>query len=600
MTERIHYRNSVLINKAYQKLVLPDISARLCGMLVTLADSLIAARWIGISAVSAIALVAPILLFEQCLHDFFVSGTTQVLIRYKSRGQQAQANRAFGVILADVFLWYLLIWGLSLIWMKNVLHLFTQNEELIEDSFLYFIPMAVCYPICEAGLCLERGFKTDGRNGFFGARAVITNILNIVFSIVAIQVFHGGILGISIASNIASLLGYFWSSSHFFSKQCTIRPDFSALVNWKEARGYLKEERAIGSVYALDDGLYAGAAALLNKAFLLTGGTTALAAVGVAQAVTNIFSSVNGAIQSSEFSLCGLFYSDHDYRGTVYSLKTAVFVETGFNVTAWILVNLFSQQIGNLYNVQAAEIMAALKLCLAFSTLVIIGDGYTNLFSSFMLATERTKMAGAFAVAHNVMIFLSALLGFAGISFTGLLIVCTLSSALVALTEALLLIKSGKVLHEVNQEEITSGSYVLSEDTCAEISESVAVALSSVPTLSNSTAEKAALLSEEWSRLVLFINRKQKNEIRADLRITANRKECVITLIDTGKIFDSIYCLKKDDLPDEYRFSREILLGFSPKATFARVVNLNISHLILPLDFLEQQSRTANKEVLHG
>lgn len=580
MDNSIRYRNSALVNKAYKKLVIPDITSRLCSMIGVLVDSLIAARFIGIEAMSAIALVVPFTLFSSFLHDLLVSGTTPTLIKYKSRGQLKQADRAFAAIIINTLFWYLIVYGLFLIFAENLLRLFTQDDALIADGLEYFIPMILFEPFCELGLCFERGFKTDGRNGFFGVRGVLTSILNMVFNLIAVLVLHAGIRGISIASCAATFIGYCWSFSHFFTRNCTIRPDFSVIRNRAEMKEYLHEEINIGSVYALDDGLYAAASALLNKAFILTGGTPALTAVGTCSAVCSIILSVNMAVQTSSYSLCNLFYSDRDYRGATLSLRSAVIIEACFGAFIWSVLNVFSRQIGLLYKVDSPEVMAALRLCLCFSTLASVADSYTNLFSSFMLATDRANKARRFAIANNVMIFLSALIGMTGISFLALLCVNMVASVLVAAGEAVLLASSGKVLREKSETEIQTYSYTLNESACSEISKRIGDLLGSVPSLAEH-APKAALLAEECNRLILYTNGKSNKPIYVDLRISADETGCVITLTDTGKLFDPVNRLKEGELPEEFALSRQLLQGFSPKASYARVVDLNISHLIL-------------------
>lgn len=583
MSQQIQHRNSALINKAYRKLILPDISSRMLNMLVLLADSLIAARYIGTTAVSAIALVAPLTLFDSCLHDLLCSGTTPLLIKYKSRGQLSQADRAFAAILVNTFFWYAVIYGISLPLSGNIFRLFSQDDILVSDAVQYFIPMALFQPFCELGLCFERGFKTDGRSGFFGVRIIITNILNVVFSIAAVELFHGGILGISIASFSSGLLGYCWSFSHFFSKECTIRPDFSVFRSFSEVKNYLGEEMKIGCVYALDDGLFAVASAMLNKAIIITGGTPALTAVGICSAMNNVFYSVDGSIQGASYNLCNMFYSDRDYKGAAMSLRTSVILEACFGASAWAILNGFSRQIGLMYKVDSPEVMLSLRLYLRFFTLASIFDCFTNLFSSYMLATDKTKAAGHFSVAHNVMFFISALIGMTGIQLSSLLCIYMIASALVAAGEAVLLIASGSVFGMKNEAEVRTYSYTLNSEVCSEISRSVVKALSSRQVFSPA-AQRAALLVEECSRLILYVNREHKNELSVDFRISVDENECVITIIDTGILFDPVNRLIDSDLPQEFAASRRILTGFSPSSTYARVLNLNVSHLVIPLN----------------
>jgi len=167
INEKIRERTSTLVGTAYRKLLLPDISARLCNVVVTLVDSLIAVRFIGLNAVSAIALLTPLFLFVNFLHCIFGSGTTPVLVRYKSRGQGKEAKRAFGTILLCELVGFTAICIVLRIFLRRILGLFTDDAALIGDAVLYYLPMLYTQPLAEAGLIFERGMKTDGRPGFF-------------------------------------------------------------------------------------------------------------------------------------------------------------------------------------------------------------------------------------------------------------------------------------------------------------------------------------------------------------------------------------------------------------------------------------------------
>ena len=51
------------------------------------------------------------------------------------------------------------------------------------------------------------------------------------------------------------------------------------------------------------------------------------------------------------------------------------------------------------------------------------------------------------------------------------------------------------------------------------------------------------------------------------------------------------YVLSEGGLSEEYAASRRILTGFSPDANYSRVINLNVSHLIIPLSSVKKHTR---------
>jgi len=404
---------------------------------------------------------------------------------------------------------------------------------------------------------------------------VITNVLNIILSILAVTVFNGGIAGIALASCLSSLLGYCWSASHFFTKGCTIRPDFSVIKAPEEMKRYMKEELDIGAVYALDAALDTGVASLMNKAFILAGGTAGLAAIGISTNIFSIASAIPIAVDNSATSLGNLFFADRDYKGTKYVIRKGMTVVAVYSAVFALLVNLFPGGVAWAYKVTDPKVYEALLICLRILLFRSVCDWFTNLFSTFMIVFGQTKTAGRLTVAANAVFALSTVPAFLGSSFPELMISVVAGAFLISVLEGILVFRAGAAFDDRTAGEVKTCSYVLSEAAMAEISRQVC------ELLPKQIAGKASLLTEECNKLILFVNRDRKKPILVDYRVNVDEKGCVITLVDTGCIFDPLHSLTEGKLPDEYVISRQILKGFSPKASYSRVVDLNISHLVI-------------------
>lgn len=573
-------RTSELINSVYRKLVFADASSKICIIVVTIVDSVVAARFLGNRAISAIALAVPVIHCMDWVHDLLVSGTMQVIVKYKSRGQAKQAERAFGAILINAFFWYVLCHLLIFLLSKQIFGFFTDDPELIADSISYLLPVVMFNPICEACLCLERGFKTDGRPAFFGLRGIISNVLNLAFNLIAVLVFDGGLFEISLASYIASLIGYAWSCSHAFSKKCTIMPKLGVIKNWNEFKGYIKETVTLGYVYAVDDGLSAGVSAILNKAYITAGGDIALVAIGICNSVNSIFISLTRTIQISSSSIMNIFYSDKDYKGVSMAYRTALIMESVSGFVLCGLINLFYRRLGIFYDIADEVLMSIFRVSLCFTSLITMLRGFTDLFDTFLLTTYKSKVATGFSLGYNGVLILIGLIGMSGISFPLLMALCLFGTGIKVAAEYWYTNKTKKAMNALGEREVYTCSYILDEETFSETSLTVSKILNGIPAL-QTLANKASLLVEECNKLIMFVNRTSTKKISVDFRVTTADKECVITLVDTGLVFDPIKRLKDDELNDEYRMSQKILAGLPYEATYSRLVEINLTRLIL-------------------
>lgn len=573
-------RNYSLVNKTYKKLVLPDIASRVCVIIVTLLDSFLAARFIGEYAIAAVALAMPIIIFSNFLHDICASGTMRVMIKYKSRGQAEQAARAWGVIIFNTIACFVIVFAVVLFLLKYILAFFTKDVELISYSLEYIVPTVIFIPVGECGLVIERGLKTDGKPAFFAVRPIISVVLKIILSLLVVLVFDGGLFGLAVASIIASILGYFWSLSYLFNKDCSTKPSFNAVFRKQEMKVYLKEQYEIGSVYALDDGLLCAATTLLNKAYILSGGTIGFTVIGICDAVNTILASVNGAVEATSFNICGVLHANRDYKGFRNAFRHSAHFEIITDIVYILVVGLLSSLVCRIYGISEAASVHMLKVALIMTAVTMAADCFTNLFSSVSLTSGKPKLAKFCAVSHNAVIFITALVGLCGAGFIKMLVIYLVVSCVVVSFEAVLIIKEVNRLKMSEKDEYISFSYILEDSKPADVSSTVGEILLSLPSQSGN-ANRMALLVEECNRLIQYVNRANRKQVNLDLFVLPGDSDCLITIIDNGVVFDPVHRLMEDNLTEEYALSRMILTSLSPEASYSRMIELNVSHLIL-------------------
>ncbi|MDO4477594.1 MAG: MATE family efflux transporter [Lachnospiraceae bacterium] len=582
MSYRVRKRSTKLIHQVLGKLVIGDASSRIGALLVTLIDSIIAARFVGVQAIPAIALVVPVIQCMTIVQDFFLSGTTQVLITYKSQGQNREANRAFAAILTNIVGVYAVMCGILFVVSRPLFGFFTQDATLISDSFAYLLPMLILEPINIGGYCLERGFRTDGRFSFFGMRMVITNILNILFSLCAVLVFKGGIFSISLASCLAGFFGYCWSLTHIFSQKCTTKPDFEVLKHRKEYVGYIKEEVSLGYIYLFEDSLNAVSSIIINKAYLVCGGTVALAAIGICTSVNSLFYSLTQTIDGAAKCLLNMFFVDRDEKGFSLTFHSAVKAQAYVSLLIFAIVNAGAYGIGLFYNLEPGVMMNTFRLCLFLTSMTAIMLCYANLNEYFLLTVNRVKQATYLSVAGNSLLILAGLIGLAGISFSLLLILQLVGTAVVLLAGSRYISFIRPQLFNGKCPDVYACSYTLDEVATVNVSRDVADHLTPVIPRSEMVL-KASLLVEECNKLIRYVNRDNPQPIFVDLRVTVAEDRCIITLIDTGKIFDPVSRIERGEVWEEFEMNRRILTKMAHESTYSRIVDVNLSHLVLPL-----------------
>lgn len=586
--ETVGKRTDRLVQTAYRRNLLPTLASSIGVQLMLVLNSLFAGRFIGESAVAAAAMLIPFTLFQNVLHDYFVAGTISTVTRRKSVGNNAQACRAFGAILINQLFWYVLIDSLFFIFGKQLMHLFSGDEQLVANALDYFYPYIVAQPLIGMGMCLERGLRVDGRPGFFAFRRVLVIILNLSFNALVIFVFHGGIRGLSIASSLAAVLAYAWPASHLFSRDCRIRPDLSVISSPGEMKEYIKEETDIGLVFALDDGLFAVVGSVLNRMLLLAGGTAAITVYGIVSVFSGLYNALCTNVQSTNYLLVELFYSGRDYKSAKIVNRSTLKLEVTAGAILCLCALIFPDVIAASYALSTPDTLSLLPFMLFFEGIYIVFMCLSNVLFSDLIAVRRNREAKIMNVANNLSLILGTIAGGLLFEAKGLFAVRAAVVMLVFLFELNHIRREKAFSGSPGEVELGAFSYELTADSAAEVGRRVCDFFSERGCGAN-TAMLASLVTEEYNYLLLEKNKDSGRPVSVDLRLLADKEGYTITMMDNGVIFDPREkILNKES--EQTEISRRLLQEISPGAKYSRVLDLNVSRLDLSLK--EKTERT--------
>lgn len=575
-----HIRTARLMNSRFQRIAIPRLSARICSLITVMVDSLVAARFIAPEALAAITLISSVFVFMSFFHDIFVSGVTTVIVRKKSLGMNREADRALGSFTLVTFLVFSSLSVVLMVFGRRILGLFTDDTALVEQALKYYYPSMVAAPINETLLCLERGFQTDGRPGFFAFRGVISNILNIILDIVAVLIFQAGILGLAVASIISSFVGYGWSMSHLFSPKRTIKPDFSVIRKTKEMCAYIREAMGVGVVYAIDDGLDIAVSAVLNKSILSVGGVPAFTVFSVFLVVRNLFDSVKTVLQTVVLDLCTTLYAEEDREGFrivfLRGMRDVLFVGILF-VAA---LGLFPGQLASVYHVSLESGGEILASCFRLCALALPFAGAVCVFSSMLIASKHNKTAGLMVTVSNVMMLTGLLAGNRLFGLKGIWIAYSAVPAVVALAEAVLVGRAGILRHDDRSVVVGSFSAELNDQSMLEISRQVYDFLNDNQVVST-YAGKVSLLLEESYVLLKNQNKDLGRKVHIDVKLRIEDTKLIIVLYDDGLPFDPMGQMLDPHNSELVHLSGKVLTGLAPDSEYRRIMELNSTRLVI-------------------
>lgn len=571
-------RTPDLIVGEFKRLTIPKILSTSANSVISLFNSIIAARYIGTGAMAAIAVISPIVVFYNMLNSLLVSGITLMIVRRKSKGNNEDASKVFGSILIITFFIFAAASFLLYINLERILSFFTSDLKLLRDSISYALPLIFINTFSETLLCFERGFKADGQEKYFSVRGVISSVLSIVFSLAAVRIFPGSLFALSAASCFASVSGYLWSFMYIFSKNCTIRPSFSSLFNPREFFSYISEELQVGFSYSVSDGLDLITSSGINKILCTFGGSLALGCYSIFTSIAGIFTSISLSNQQSSLVLGGLFYTERDAEGVKIVFNTAFDAQKIECAMFAILCLFLPKQLGSLFNAEASSYPVLIP-CIQFCSILFSAKMINHLCCTFCIATNKPNLSFLCYLIEDIAIITALYLGGSIGGTTGMWISLAFIPSVILMITNYLIINSKDFFGKPDAYDEISFSTKITSEKISETSSLVQDYYSSNP-LYSPLAYNASLLIEETLHQILLVNQDNPrlDTLSSDIRIRLFENTAIFTIIDTGCIFDPVHVICSSEDQELMNISQYIVKDLSPEATYSRTLDLNISH----------------------
>lgn len=564
-----------LYDRKLLKLFVPNALSASGVLFVNLFSSVIAGQIIGPKALAAIALVSPILLIDEVLHDLLGSGVSRIVPQLKVKEGSRSANRFLAVILAAVLAVYGLETAILLALKGPILGLFTKDAELTELASAYLVPALIAGPFLEIFLCLQRAYSVDGHAKLFSLRAPISTAGSLLFSFLFVAVFKWGMTGVALASVLSSVLGYVVLLIHRFSGAASIHPDFSVLKEPKEALAHLKTELDIGKEFAPWDLIGVLIGGLVNKLFLAAGGDSVLAIRTVTENVMGILYTLSFQFNSSFNVVTCVLLGGEDHETLKKLVRKAARFLCVLGSAASLILFVFATPVCSLFGAEDALLSActgALRLALLTGPFFLYYRLNTDLFLSLGKTKYVRLLEGCCTFLSLPFIWLLSPLGTNGAiaGYYGAYVACGLIAFFLNRT---------KDLFPAETEEdrsLTSLFFELSPETNAEAARMAWEFLSGAG-FGRASSYLASLLIEECCQCVLSEN-KNTDAVSMYIRIKVSGGKLRLIFCDDGAAFNLLEALTENHIDPDSPEAR-IIVSAAQNMTYERILEMNYLNL---------------------
>lgn len=532
----------------YLSIVAVMIFNQLATHVATIIDGVIASRFYGDDAFSAISLLGPLIKCMVMFFAIFASGTQIIAAGKAGKGDIKSANDAFstsiiaGVIITAVFCFLCLI---NQDLMFRLCGVETGSHPGIYDNmgpylkgYLIGAPAIMLTTIISPLVVLDNGKKTVT----YSTMALC--VVDIVGDLINVFVFDGGNFGMGLASAIGYYCQLIVLLLHFRSKSSNYR--FSFHISFLSLREILK----IGSPEVVTR------LSMIFRDLIINRLNIAVAASAAAIAARSIQSNLNTlifafgmGISKTIVPMSAMYYGAKDESGLKRVFKVFVKYAFGMSFIVGIIMFVFAKNISHLYtyNEEVVELSVFSIRCLAIA---MFFDCIESGFQGYLRGIKNIKLVNIVTFCERLLIPLltAVVLGLTAGS-KGILASLAIGKILLAIIMFVMIVINNhgmpKSLKDVmflpadfgKDNKLSLNLSIKTTDEAVKASEEARqYALSHG--IAAAKAYNIALFIEELAINSLTHGSSKRKKCSVDINIHTNDGELLLTIRDNGKRFD--------------------------------------------------------------
>lgn len=362
-------RNSYLVKKAIRSFILASVLTAALQQFIQVTHSVILGQFVGPDAVSAISLVAPLMLIPLMLNLLFSTGAMVLASRVAGERNYEKLVDIFSVSMLTVMACGLLYSMVGVLFRGQLSQLICNNARLLPLVSEY-LPVAIGLSFVTVMFQSLAGFtEVDGSPAMVTYAMIGSLLLVVVLDLLFIRVFNLGIVSAALSTASAHLLAAIWLALAFRRRKSTYKLNFRP----RNFGMILKENIQSGIPLSLSILIMVICTLLMNGMVLKALGADGVFAISIAGLLISLFNLFVTGTYNTFRAIGGLFYGQRDFLGLRILLRQLLRIVMVAAVLCTLFCELLAPQIVNLYGCDTPELVAltAHRLRIVFTMFII-------------------------------------------------------------------------------------------------------------------------------------------------------------------------------------------------------------------------------------
>ncbi len=408
--------NGKIISKLFHSTVASIILATAAAMIGIVIDGVITSRFLGEDGMAAYTLVMPVVNLATAFSGILATGAQVICAHHLGAGHKRRARKAFSAcMIITVVLSAVLM--LLIVFFRNPIcqMLGAKTDVLLQGSSDYLLGVMFALPSVLFLFEFNALMRLDSDANRVVVAVVVMTVLDIVGDLLNVLVFHGGLLGMGLATSISYGIGLIIMLLHFTKKDIIFKL-YLKRMSWRD----FKEIFVTGSSSGVGSASAMLRVAAINR--ILVGvssvalASTVLAAFGVVNTVINLISSVMVGIGMTCATITGLMIGEKDRTALVSLIKVTVRTALIMGAIMGVLLFFGADLVAGIFKGDnSAEMVPIASRGLRFYAFAIILYGVNNAFINYTQGLRRMAISNIYCFLQNFVFIVGPAFALSGI-----------------------------------------------------------------------------------------------------------------------------------------------------------------------------------------
>ncbi len=390
-----------MIRKTFRQMLVTQILSAMTVMLCMLVDSAMIGRFLGVDSMTAYGLANPVLLIFAAYGTMLSAGIQVMCGKTMGVGDREGTNACYTVSAVLALSVSVAGMALILILLTPVCTLLGAGKPALDNPVFYltrdylkgFIVGAPAFIVAQI---MVPFLQISGNRVRLALAVVLMTVSDVIFDLLNVFVFHGGTLGMGLASSFSYYLALIVGLAYFFKKDCMFK------VKLKSMKAKLCAELISYGVPSVINALAMVVLVFtLNKILLSVGGNLAVASYSVISTVANICYCFGAGVASVALLLSAIFYSDEDRTAIHTLVRTQTYYAVVLDVVLIAAVLLIAPALVSLFLSDPAARTLTIRGLRLFS-LSLLPCSLNTTFKNYYQGVDRVRFTESISLLQNM------------------------------------------------------------------------------------------------------------------------------------------------------------------------------------------------------